>query len=164
MKVKNEREVAQSCLTLRDPMDRSLPGSPIHGICQARVLEWVAIAQGFVPASDHRVTNGFSSELKLRGASSGPCLDLFWYLRVMPQGATASADWEPELLRMNAPSMLWRNSFSEKKALVLLKHRKVLILPWVSPTLSSLVGMPAHQVRNPPPDCNLVPSSLLQPA
>ena len=42
MKVKSEREVAQSCLTLGDPMDYSLPGSSIHGIFQARVLEWGA--------------------------------------------------------------------------------------------------------------------------
>ena len=44
MKVKSEREVAQLCLTLSDPMDYSLPGSSIHGIFQARVLEWGAIA------------------------------------------------------------------------------------------------------------------------
>ena len=44
MKVKSESEVAQSCPTLSDPMDRSLPGSSIHGIFQARVLEWGAIA------------------------------------------------------------------------------------------------------------------------
>ena len=44
MKVKNESEVVQSCPTLSDPMDRSLPGSSIHGIFQARVLEWGAIA------------------------------------------------------------------------------------------------------------------------
>ena len=44
MKVKSESEVAQSCLTLRDPMDCSLPGSSAHGIFQARVLEWGAIA------------------------------------------------------------------------------------------------------------------------
>ena len=44
MKVKIESEVAQLCLTLSDPMDCSLPGSSIHGIFQARVLEWVAIA------------------------------------------------------------------------------------------------------------------------
>ena len=44
VKVKSESEVVQSCLTLRDPMDHSLPGSSIHGIFQARVLEWVAIA------------------------------------------------------------------------------------------------------------------------
>ena len=44
MKVKGESEVAQSCLTLSDPMDCSLPGSSIHGIFQAKVLEWVAIA------------------------------------------------------------------------------------------------------------------------
>ena len=46
MKVKSESEVAQLCPTLRNPMDYSLPGSPIHGIFQARVLEWVAIAHG----------------------------------------------------------------------------------------------------------------------
>ena len=44
MKVKSESEVAQSCPTLRDPMDCSPPGSSAHGIFQARVLEWVAIA------------------------------------------------------------------------------------------------------------------------
>ena len=44
MKVKTESEVAQSCPTPRDPRDCSLPGSSVHGICQARVLEWVAIA------------------------------------------------------------------------------------------------------------------------
>ena len=44
MKVKSESEVAQLCLTLSDPMDCSPPGSYIHGIFQARVLEWGAIA------------------------------------------------------------------------------------------------------------------------
>ena len=44
MKVKRESEVSQSCPTLRDPMDCSLPGSSVHGIFQARVLEWGAIA------------------------------------------------------------------------------------------------------------------------
>ena len=44
MKVKSESEVTQSCLTLCDPTDHSLPGSSIHGIFQARVLEWGAIA------------------------------------------------------------------------------------------------------------------------
>jgi len=44
MKVKSEGEVSQSCLTLRDPLDYSLPGSSVHGIFQARVLEWGAIA------------------------------------------------------------------------------------------------------------------------
>ena len=44
MKGKSESEVAQSCPTLRDPMDHSSPGSSIHGIFQARVLEWGAIA------------------------------------------------------------------------------------------------------------------------
>ena len=52
MKVKGESEVAQSCPTLSDPMDCSPPSSSIHGIFQARVLEWGAIAfskQGATP-------------------------------------------------------------------------------------------------------------------
>ena len=44
MKVKSESEVAQSCPTVSDPMDCSLPGSSVHGIFQARVLEWGAFA------------------------------------------------------------------------------------------------------------------------
>ena len=44
MKVKSESEVTQLCLTLSDPMDCSLLGSSVHGIFQARVLEWGAIA------------------------------------------------------------------------------------------------------------------------
>ena len=44
MKGKSESEVTQLCPTLRDPMDCSLPGSSVHGIFQARVLEWGAIA------------------------------------------------------------------------------------------------------------------------
>ena len=49
MKVKSESEVAQWCPTLSDLMDCSLPGSSVHGIFQARVLEWGAIA--FSPQS-----------------------------------------------------------------------------------------------------------------
>ena len=48
VKVKSESEVAQLCPTLSDPMDCSLPGASVHGIFQARVLEWGAIA--FSPA------------------------------------------------------------------------------------------------------------------
>ena len=49
MKVKSDSEVAQSCPTLSDPMDWSLPGSSVHGIFQARVLEWGAIAFSVPP-------------------------------------------------------------------------------------------------------------------
>ena len=48
MKVRSESEVAQSCLTLCDPMDCSPPGSSAHGIFQARVLEWGAIAFSYL--------------------------------------------------------------------------------------------------------------------
>ena len=55
MEVKSESEVAQSCPTLSDPMDWSLPGSSFHGIFQARVLEWGAIAFSSIPASPTQV-------------------------------------------------------------------------------------------------------------
>ena len=50
MQVESESEVAQSCPTLRDPMDCSLPGSSAYGIFQARVLEWGAIAFELQPS------------------------------------------------------------------------------------------------------------------
>ena len=65
MKVKSEGEVAQSCLTLSDPMDYSLPDSSIHGIFQARVLEWVAIA--------------FSENAKLNLSKCNHILNASWY-------------------------------------------------------------------------------------
>ena len=49
MKMKSESEVAQSCPALSDPMDYNLPGSSIHGIFQARVLEWLAISFSSFP-------------------------------------------------------------------------------------------------------------------
>ena len=52
MKVNSESEVAQSCLTRSDPMDCSLPGSSVHGIFQARVLEWGAIAFSYTDFSE----------------------------------------------------------------------------------------------------------------
>ena len=53
MKVKSESEVTQLCLTLSDPMDRSLPGSCVHGIFQARVLEWGASAFSLLSYERH---------------------------------------------------------------------------------------------------------------
>ena len=79
MKVKSESEVAQSCPTPSNPMDCSLPGSSVHGIFQARVLEWGAIALGtqnssflalgFLKSTDqfyHFIFNSWSGFLELR--------------------------------------------------------------------------------------------------
>ena len=68
MKVKSESEVTQSCLTPSDPMDCSPPGSSIHGIFQARVLEWVAIA--FSKISLYTPANKVSEFTKERGSAS----------------------------------------------------------------------------------------------
>ena len=55
MKVKSESEVTQSCPTLSEPMDRSLLGSSVHGIFQARVLEWGAIAFSEIHATIYEI-------------------------------------------------------------------------------------------------------------
>ena len=59
MKVESEREVTQLCPTLSDPMDYSLPGSSIHGIFQARILEWGAIAFSGEKLSVMQIHQGF---------------------------------------------------------------------------------------------------------
>ena len=65
MKVKRESEVAQSCPTLSNPVDCSLPGSSVHGIFQARVLEWGAIAFSYryerwtIKKAEHRRITAF---------------------------------------------------------------------------------------------------------
>ena len=72
MKVKRENEVAQSCPTLSDLMDCSLPGSSIHGIFQARVLEWGAIAFSDRFMRCHKCTT-------LRGMLAvGEAMDVLW--------------------------------------------------------------------------------------
>jgi len=57
MKVKSESEAAQLCRTLTNPMDCSLPGTSIHGIFQARVLEWVAIAFSNIHSTIYKIDN-----------------------------------------------------------------------------------------------------------
>ena len=64
MNMNSEMEVAQSCLTLRDPMDCSLPGSSVRGIFQARVLEWDAIAFSDHSANPSQIV--FTTEEKHR--------------------------------------------------------------------------------------------------
>ena len=62
MKMKSESEMAQSCPTLSNPMDCRLPGSSVHGIFQARVLEWVSIAFSDIYISyTNTGTSNFSS-------------------------------------------------------------------------------------------------------
>ena len=69
MKVRSESEVTQSCLTLSDPMDCSPPGSSVHGIFQARVLEWGAIAFSVPPLRYFYFWN-----IKLAKGQQGPSL------------------------------------------------------------------------------------------
>ena len=86
MKVRSESEVAQLCPTLSDPMDCSLPGSSIHGIFQARVLEWGAIAfsETTVYSTEKKsLIEKFCcpSILKIYFTSRTYCIGLPWWLR-----------------------------------------------------------------------------------
>ena len=94
MKVKSESEVAQSCLILHDPMDCSLRGSSVHGIFQARVLGWVAIALSHTcpRGTEMSVTVTYQacprSERNLRLAPSTRC-PVFLSLSLSPSGITS---------------------------------------------------------------------------
>ena len=72
MKVKSQSEIAQSCPTLSDPMDYSLPGSSVHGIFRARVLEWGAIAFSNHRTSAPQTYNQFSSVAQSRPTLCDP--------------------------------------------------------------------------------------------
>ena len=67
MKVKCESDVAQSCPTFSDPVDCSLPGSSIHGIFQARVLEWGAIAFSNIKCTNIQIIGVPEEEGKKKG-------------------------------------------------------------------------------------------------
>ena len=66
MKMKSESEVTQSCQTLSDPMDCSLPGFSVHGILQARVLEQVAIAFSIVKWQCMFILHIFLNRIKIK--------------------------------------------------------------------------------------------------
>ena len=73
MKVESESEVAQSCPTLRDPMDCSPPGSSVHGIFQARGLEWGAIAFSitYIRSYHFKATSREMLTFRERGSKQG---------------------------------------------------------------------------------------------
>ena len=78
IKVKSESEVTQSCPTLPDPMDCSLPGSSFLGVFQARVLEWGAIAFSGKGTLDSHKRDGFGYDLvaKITGVEKWKCQSL----------------------------------------------------------------------------------------
>ena len=85
MKLKSESKVAQSCLTLSDPMDCSLPGSSVHGIFQARVLEWVAIAFSGASVCSSVKCEQYVWARRLLGWDPAPRVPLHEY-RLRPNG------------------------------------------------------------------------------
>ena len=136
MKVKSEREVAQSCLTPSDPMDCSLPGPSIHGIFQARVLEWVAIAfSGKAPvynAGDPGLIPGSGRSPGEGNAFS--CVQLL--SRVRPFVTPWTVAHQASLSITNSRSLLKLMSI---ESVMLSNHlvlcRPILLLPSVFPSI-----------------------------
>ena len=103
MKVKSESEVAQSCPTLSDPMDCSLPGSSIHGIFQARVQEWMPLPLLWVTTSQQlsQLYQPAATENVIRFASKSPLIP---DLHAFPN--TPKRYYQPSLLKTDVPDQL----------------------------------------------------------
>ena len=113
-KVKSESQVAQSCPTLSDPMDCSLPGSSVHGIFQARVLEWVAIAfSGPSPAKSLQL-----------------CLTLCDPIDGSPPGSPVLGILQARTLEWVAIS--FSNAWKWKVKVKSLNHVRLLATPWTA--------------------------------
>ena len=111
MKVKSESEVAQSCPTLSDPMDCSLPGSSVHGIFQARVLEWGAIAFSSTVYSTKQ--KSFSSEKpsKVQSRDSGPRLLGF---KFQLHSLIAVCPWTTYLTFLRLSFLIWASKIGSR--------------------------------------------------
>ena len=101
MKVKSESEVAQLCLTLSDSVDCSPPGSSVHGIFQARVLEWGAIAFS-------EWLSAVSIDL---GRGQGSSLVVQW-LRVCSQGG--GPEFDPWAVAPHSSTLAWKIPWTEE--------------------------------------------------
>ena len=121
MKVKSESEDAQSCPTLSDPMDCSPSGSCIHGILQARVLEWVAISFSNYPSwstenSPSRSSPLFES-LIAHIFSGGLLAHMVKKLSAMQETWVLSLDWEGLLeieMATHSSILAWEIPWTEK--------------------------------------------------
>ena len=125
-KLEKESEVAQSCLTLCDPMDCSLPGSSIHGIIQARELEWVAIA--------------FS-----RGSSQPR--DRTWVSHIVDRHFTFWATTEVKLQRMNTIERYLGSKIREV-SFSLEKDKEREIISWMTTGCQAFVTVWLHWSGN----------------
>ena len=135
MKVKRESEVAQLCLTLSDPMDCSLPGSSVHGIFQARVLEWGAIAfsrDGCILHKDAQIPAGsclcaqvaISSKLGKYRNKSGLTLFIAQLVKnppAMQETWVQSLGWEDPLekeMATHSSTLAWKIPWTEDTSML----------------------------------------------
>ena len=125
MKVKSESAVAQSCLTLSDPMDCGPPGSSIHGIFQARVLEWGAIAFSDNVHVQSQFSDCWKGCLLWRVFSWQNFVNLLpaWFCTPRPNLPVISVSWLPTFT-FQSPMMKRLSSFVVKFCKVMFFFKK----------------------------------------
>ena len=113
MKVKSESEVAQSCVTLHNPMDCSLQGSSVHGIFQARVLEWVATAFSIEKAREFKKRSTLKKKKKEIYSCFIDCTKAF-------DCVDHNKVWNilKEIANTRPPTWLLRNLYVEQEATI----------------------------------------------
>ena len=118
MKVKSQSAVAQSCLTLSDPMDCSLPGSSVHGIFQARVLEWGAIERPKMSGSEQQVAL-FQSVIPGHRLLPSFVSAIFTSWLPQPLHGSASSPWRNRPCRTTRGMFLWARVWSSIRHILL---------------------------------------------
>ena len=142
-KGKSESEVAQSCPILSNPMDCSLPGSSVHGIFQARVLEWGAIAFSISPHSEdlfqvtikYSIWSNISSEILYAAAAAAAkslqsCPTLCYPIDGSPPGFPVPGIVQARTLEWVAIS--FSNAWKWKVKVKSLSHVRFLATPWTA--------------------------------
>ena len=99
MKVKSQSEVAQSCPTLRDLMDCSLPGTSLHGIFQARVLEWGAIAFSETYPTTSQFLFSVSSQWELKHMFTQRLKNFFSSKDIIKRKKRQGTEWEKKIIK-----------------------------------------------------------------
>ena len=129
MRVKSESEVAQLCLTLSDPMDCSSPGFSIHGIFQARVLEWGAIAfsaQGTYLSTNMAFMVLSTSDSVQFSSVTQSCLTLCHPMDCSPSGSSVHGILQARILEWVAIPFSRSIFLTQGKNLSLLNCRQIL--------------------------------------
>jgi len=158
VKVKSESEVAQSCPTLRDPMDCSPPGSSVHVIFQARVLEWGAIAFN---SGDPWIIQPKMKMYKLQLTSKCLAALIFSYLLLF----SLHANWASPPMFLSFCLLIFSNRRKPRDAWDCPQHWAFQPVDpgwlWPSPSQHAVLWLPCIDQQNPLFSCCILTGNLL---